>query len=73
MQKVVFQMDEFSCPTCIIKISRALLKEVGVKNAKVWFYSCKVRVEFDEAIVTVELLQSLLTRLGFRVLSNRVA
>lgn len=73
MQKVVFQMDEFSCPTCIHKISNALSKEQGVKNAKVWFYSCKVRVEFDAAIVTVDGLQHLLTRLGYCVLSNKVA
>lgn len=66
-------MEEFSCPTCIARISRSLMNIEGVKDAKVWFYSCKVRAEFDEALVTVELLQTLLTDLGYCVLSKRLA
>lgn len=72
MKKVVFQMEEFSCPTCITRISSSLLKVPGVKDAKVWFYSCKVRAEFDEAAVSVDGLQAILTDLGYCVLSKRL-
>lgn len=73
MKKVVFQMDEFSCPTCIARISGTLLKQKGVKDAKVLFYACKVRAEFDESLTTVDILEAMIAGLGYGILSKRTS
>ncbi|MBY0223767.1 heavy-metal-associated domain-containing protein [Mammaliicoccus sciuri] len=73
MKKAVFQMEPFSCPSCVKKIEGALARANGVQKVKVLFHSNKVRVEFDEAIVAANDLQELIEKLGYPVLNLKVA
>jgi len=73
MKKAVFNMEPFSCPSCIKKIEGALLKANGVKDAQVMFHSGRVRAEFDSSVTSAEALEGLITGLGYAVLSRKVA
>ncbi|CAH0345788.1 heavy-metal-associated domain-containing protein [Bacillus sp. CECT 9360] len=73
MKTVKFQMEELTCPSCIKKIEGALSKQKGVKEAKVLFSSSKVKVVFDEAVVTTEHLKDIVQKLGYPVLETKVA
>ncbi|WP_301107513.1 heavy-metal-associated domain-containing protein [Sporosarcina sp.] len=73
MKKAIFRMEPFSCPSCVKKIENALFKAKGVQQVKVLFHSDKVRIQFDEAIVSAGELQELVEKLGYPVLSQKVA
>lgn len=68
MQKVIFQLDTLTCPSCVRKIESALKAVRGVSAAQVRFHVGKVAVEFDGGLTDEPALQSLLTKLGYRVL-----
>lgn len=72
MKKAVFNMEPFSCPSCIKKIESTLSKVDGVREAKVLFHSGRVRVEFDSALTSAGILENTVTRLGYPVLSSKV-
>ncbi|WP_153733114.1 heavy-metal-associated domain-containing protein [Sporosarcina obsidiansis] len=72
MKKAVFLMEPFSCPSCVKKIENALAGTNGVQQVKVLFHSDKVRVQFDDAVVTASELQELVEKLGYPVLSQKV-
>ncbi len=65
-------MEPLTCPSCIRKIETALGRTAGVESARVLFNSSKVKAEFDEARVSAEELRSIITRLGYPVLSAKV-
>lgn len=72
MKKAVFNMEPFSCPSCIKKIESTLSKVDGVREAKVLFHSGRVRVEFDSALTSADILENTVTRLGYPVLSTKM-
>lgn len=45
--KTVLRSDELTCPSCIVKIEKALGRLDGVEEAKVQFGSGKIVVEHD--------------------------
>lgn len=73
MNKAVFNMEPFSCPSCIKKIESTLNKVDGVDEVKVLFNSGRVRVEFDGAKTSADVLENTLVRLGYPVLSTKVS
>ncbi|WP_144460625.1 heavy-metal-associated domain-containing protein [Siminovitchia fortis] len=73
MKTVKFQMEALTCPSCIKKIEGALKKQKGVQEAKVLFYSSKVKVIYNEAVVSADKLQGIITKLGYPILSKKVA
>lgn len=73
MKNAVFNMEPFSCPSCIKKIESALSKAVGVISAKVLFHAGRIRIEFDSAATSADALESIVTRLGYPVLSKKVS
>ncbi|WP_342506892.1 heavy-metal-associated domain-containing protein [Sporosarcina sp. FSL K6-2383] len=73
MKKVVFGLEPLSCPSCIKKIESALNKVNGVGGAKVLFHSGKVRAQFDDSVIQADELQSIIVKLGYPVLSQKVS
>lgn len=73
MRKVVFQMESLTCPSCIKKIEGTLRKQSGIASATVLFHSGKVRAEFDEQQITAEQIKGIIVKLGYPVLSSKVA
>lgn len=73
MQKAVFNMEPFTCPSCVKKIENTLGKVDGVESVQVMFNSGRVRVEFDGGKTAADALQDVLVKLGYPVLSTKVA
>lgn len=73
MRKAVYQLETLTCPSCIKKIESTLNKTEGVLNAKVLFNSSKVKTEFDETSIEAEKIQEIVQKLGYQVLSAKVA
>lgn len=73
MKTATFQTEALTCPSCIKKIEGALNKQKGVQETKVLFHSSKVKVKFDESIVKADELEGIVTKLGYPVLSKKVA
>ncbi|MDN5844366.1 MAG: cation transporter [Alcaligenaceae bacterium] len=73
MKQVTFNMEPFTCPSCITKIEKTIAKMEGIQTVKVMFNSGRVRVEFDEAHTHADALQSTIERLGYPVLSSKLA
>ena len=65
------QLEPISCPSCIEKINRALMRQKGVSSAEVMFNSSKVKVAFDETLITFEEIQNVITNLGYVVKSSK--
>lgn len=73
MQKVVFNMEPFTCPSCIKKIENTVAKVGGVNEVKVMFNSGRVRAEFDSSKTDADALENVIVRLGYPVLSKKVS
>lgn len=73
MKKATFNMEPFSCPSCVKKIENTVSKTDGVKEATVLFNSSKVRVVFDSATTSADVIGSLISGLGYPVLSTKVS
>lgn len=73
MQKVVFNMDPFTCPSCVKKIENTVSKVDGVNEVKVMFNSGRVRAEFDSSRTDADILQNAIVQLGYPVLSRKVS
>lgn len=73
MSKATFNMEPFTCPSCVRKIEQAIARVEGVADVRVMFHSGRVRVDFDASQTDAEALQSVLEKLGYPVLSKRVS
>lgn len=73
MQKVVFNMEPFTCPSCVKKIESTVGRIDGVNDVKVMFNSGRVRAEFDSSRTNADTLESTIVKLGYPVLSKRVS
>lgn len=73
MSKVVFNMEPFTCPSCIKKIENTVGRIDGVREVKVMFNSGRVRAEFDATRTDADALQDTIVKLGYPVLSKKVS
>ncbi|MDO5667024.1 MAG: heavy-metal-associated domain-containing protein [Alcaligenaceae bacterium] len=73
MTKAVFNMEPFTCPSCVRKIESTVSKADGVQEVQVMFNSGRVRVEFDEGKTTADDIQDTIEKLGYTVLSQKVS
>jgi len=73
MSKAVYQLEPLTCPSCIKKIETTLNKTEGIESAKVMFNSSKVKTEFDESKTKAEKIQETIQKLGYPVLSSKLA
>lgn len=71
MQKVVLQLDELTCPSCLTKIEGALKATEGVESVKVLFNAGKVKMDVKEG-VDAEDLAKVVDKLGYKVLKVKV-
>ncbi|GKQ42793.1 heavy metal-binding protein [Companilactobacillus sp. RD055328] len=70
--KIVMQLDELSCPSCLQKIEAGVGQIKGVNTAKVLFNASKVKVDFDETKVDQNKLVDTVTNLGYEVKGVKV-
>ena len=72
MAKLVMQLDELSCPSCMQKIQAGVSQQAGVESVKVLFNASKVKTEYDETTTNPEQLTQVVTDLGYNVKSVKV-
>lgn len=68
MKQLKLQLETLTCPTCIKKIEGALSKTEGVESAKVLFNSSKVKVKYEDTIISSEQISETIEQLGYSVL-----
>ena len=68
MKQLKLQLETLTCPTCIKKIEGALNKTEGVESAKVLFNSSKVKVKYEDTIISSEQISETREQLGYSVL-----
>lgn len=73
MQKAVFNMEPFTCPSCVKKIENTLGRVDGVNDVKVLFNSGRVRAEFDSSKTSADALEDTIVKLGYPVVSKKVS
>lgn len=74
MKKATLQLETLSCPSCLQKIENATKKLDGVEedSIKVLFNASKVRLTFDENLISIEEIEKAIQSLGYAVEKSNV-
>lgn len=73
MSKAIFDMEPFTCPSCVKKIENTVGRMDGVQEVKVMFNSGRVRVGFDDTVINADAMRETIQKLGYPVLSMKVS
>lgn len=74
MKKATIQLEDLACPSCVQKIEAAVKKTEGLEkdSINILFNSSKVKFNFDEEKISVEDVEKVIRRLGFKVKKTKV-
>ncbi|MCA9766072.1 MAG: heavy-metal-associated domain-containing protein [Carnobacterium sp.] len=74
MKKATVQLEPLSCPSCLQKIENATksLKGVDSDSIKVLFNASKVKLTFDEQVISIEEIEKAIQSLGYEVEKSSV-
>ena len=74
MKSATIQLETLTCPSCIQKIEGALKSIDGIDQdtAKISFNSSKIKLDFDEDIVSMEEIEGKINKLGYDVIKSKV-
>lgn len=74
MKQAIFKLETLTCPTCISKIQAAInsFKGVDQSSIKVLFNSSKLKFNFEETIVEVEIIKEKIEAMGYQVLDIKL-
>lgn len=71
MAKRIYQLETVSCPSCVAKIEGMLKRTAGIEASEVLFNTSRVKVSFDENVVTSDDIKSKINNLGYKVLGEK--
>lgn len=71
MANKIYQMETISCPSCIAKIEGMLKKTSGIRQSEVMFNTSRVKVEFDENVISSKEIKDKIEKLGYKILSEK--
>lgn len=74
MKTATIQLETLTCPSCALKIEKAVKSLDGVdkESIKVLFNSSKAKFDFDEERLSVEEAEKAITALGYEVKKSQV-
>ncbi len=74
MKSATIQLETLTCPSCSQKIEGALkgLEGVDQQSAKISFNSSKVKLDFDDAQVSISDIEHVISKLGYEVKQSKV-
>jgi len=74
MQKATIQLETLTCPSCMQKIDKAVksLNGVDKESVNVSFNSSKVKLDFDDAKLSVDEIEKAITSIGYEVKKSQV-
>ncbi|NLV33788.1 MAG: heavy-metal-associated domain-containing protein [Clostridiaceae bacterium] len=69
MKKATIQLETLTCPSCAMKIEKAVKSLDGVDkdSVNVTFMSSKVKLEFDDDKLSVDTIEKTIKSLGYEV------
>jgi copper chaperone len=65
MKKTILRSQELTCPSCVVKIEKALKSVAGVAEAKVFFNTGRIEVQHDPAAADQEKLVNAVRSVGY--------
>lgn len=73
MKILTMQLETLTCPSCAIKIEKALktLNGINFDSIKVLFNASKVKLEFDDSVITTTTIEKAIATLGYQVLNTQ--
>lgn len=63
--KTVLRSREFSCPSCVNKIEKALQSQEGVQTAKVHFNTGRIEIEHEPQHISADDLVKVVRATGY--------
>lgn len=74
MSKATLNLETLTCPSCMAKIEGATksLNGVDADSVQVLFNASKVKLDFDESVISVDEVASAIENLGYEVLKTKV-
>ena len=74
MKKATIQLETLTCPSCALKIEKAVksLNGVDKDSVNVTFMSSKVKLEFDDEKLKVDEIEKAITSFGYEVKKTQV-
>ncbi len=74
MQKATIQLETLTCPSCALKIDKAVksLEGVDKESVSVLFNSSKVKLNFEAEKLSVAEIEKAITSLGYEVKKSQV-
>lgn len=71
MTTKTYQLETLTCPNCVAKIEGMMKKTKGISEGEVLFNSSRVKVNFDESLLSSEEIVAKIEKLGFDVLGEK--
>lgn len=65
IRKTTLRASDLSCPSCVVKIEKALQTTPGVSDAKVYFETGRIAVEHDPSRASVDDLVKAVADVGY--------
>ncbi|MDO5673562.1 MAG: heavy metal-associated domain-containing protein [bacterium] len=74
MQKATIQLETLTCPSCVLKIESAVkgLEGVDKDSLQVLFNASRVKVDFHQEKVSVQDVETAISKLGYQVKKSTV-
>ncbi len=71
MTTKTYQLETLTCPNCVAKIEGMMKKTKGISEGEVLFNTSRVKINFDESVITSEDIVAKIEKLGFDVLGEK--
>ena len=71
MTKKIYQLETLSCPTCAGKIEAMLKKTNGIEYAEVAFISSRVKLTYDEDVISSDEIKQRISKFGYRIIGEK--
>ncbi len=68
--KTILRSSELSCPSCVVKIEKALKSVPGVSDAHVHFETGRIDVDYEPDKVTMESLRKAVRSVGYEAVPS---
>ena len=74
MKAATIQLETLTCPSCMQKVEGAVKSLDGVEQdtVKVLFNASKVKLSFNEDMVTIDQIENAITKMGYKVKKSSV-
>jgi len=70
MKKGILKLETLVCPTCILKIEKAVKSVVGVEKNSVIvkFNASKVHFDYDDTKTSIDEIKDVIEKIGYQVM-----